>query len=106
MAELGRGCERLCLCRSTIYGSCLVHPRVRVCTLPTPPYASEHVPLAKVPRPLGSLEGVTWLFLGIMDSWRPYCMGLESLGPVGEHSRESKLSSQKEGSTRLERREY
>lgn len=34
-------------------------PCVCACTGPTPPLAPEQAPLAKVPRPLGSLESVT-----------------------------------------------
>lgn len=80
------GCVPVVVSQGTVHGSCPADPCVCACTLPTPPRASEHAPLANVPRPVGSLESVTQASLtgsGITDSQRPYFVG-----PMGEHSTE------------------
>lgn len=56
MGELRMVCDCLCLCLRiyTVHGSQSIHVSGPVYSLP-PPWASEHVLLAKVSRPLGFL---------------------------------------------------
>lgn len=93
MGELRMVGDCLCLCPSIymVHGSQsvpvsgLIHPLP-----PTLGFITCVFILAKVSGPLGSLVNATQASppgSGITDSWGPYSMGLESLGPMGKHFR-------------------